>query len=155
MRSISFSLDVRNSQPFIDARLRFMCKVGPTDSGCWAWEGCKNKDGYGAFHIGLGVGSASAHRASYLLHRGDIPSGYVVDHMCGVRHCVNPDHLRLLTQLENLQASGNRVGIAFRRNGLCACGGSRDYENKKTGQRFCRSCKAAYLRKWRTKKKLQ
>lgn len=44
-----------------------------------------------------------AHRAAYTWANGQIPQGLVVDHQCGNRGCVNPDHLRLLTLRQNTQ----------------------------------------------------
>ena len=85
--------------PIID---RVMRKVTKTES-CWHWNGYKDKDGYGLFStFVLGKGQAEhAHRIVYKHLKGDIPTGLVLDHLCRVRHCVNPDHLEAVTALEN------------------------------------------------------
>ncbi|WP_165924021.1 HNH endonuclease signature motif containing protein [Paraburkholderia sp. BL9I2N2] len=43
----------------------------------------------------------TAYRASYIMHKGEIPSGYVVRHKCDDPACVNPEHLELGTQKDN------------------------------------------------------
>lgn len=87
-------------------------------SGCWVWMGFDMRDGYG----GLNVNGTPklAHRISWKLHRGEIPSGMCVLHRCDVACCVNPDHLFLGTQQENIadkvaknrQAKGERHGMS-------------------------------------------
>lgn len=69
------------------------------NSGCWLWLRYVNQDGYPRMsHEGKVRG---VHRISFAAFKGAIPSGYVVDHMCRVRSCVNPDHLQLVTPTEN------------------------------------------------------
>lgn len=67
--------------------------------GCWMWMRALTTCGYGRVRRG-GV-MHRAHRYSWSLVNGPIPDGMTVDHLCFKRTCVNPDHLRLLTHLEN------------------------------------------------------
>ncbi len=83
-----------------DLRTRFESKYERIPMlDCWIWTAGSNEKGYGI--LGLGKKFIKAHRASYLLHKGEIPSGMNILHKCGVSCCVNPDHLYPGTQKEN------------------------------------------------------
>ncbi len=71
-------------------RERFESKYEVDASGCWLWTAVKDLRGYGK--LSLAGGMALAHRVSYELHVGPIPDGLTLDHLCRVRHCVNPAH---------------------------------------------------------------
>ncbi len=79
---------------------------------CWIWTGARYALGYGAFGP-KGTGAMGAHRYSWILAHGEIPTGMLVLHKCDVRCCVNPDHLFLGTQKDNIAdmiAKGRRRG---------------------------------------------
>lgn len=76
-----------------------------TSTDCWIWAGAKNNANYGMFHF---EGKTRlAHRASWEMSNGAIPDGLDIDHVCHVRLCVNPEHLRAVTRKQNLE---NAVG---------------------------------------------
>jgi hypothetical protein len=90
-------------------------------SSCQPYDGRLTKDGYG--RVCLGKGWVLAHRFAYALHYGVDPAGKVVMHMCDNPPCVNPEHLRLGTQTDNVRdmeskGRGKHLGVPGERNGM-------------------------------------
>ena len=78
---------------------RFTAKVDYASSECWLWTGFISEWGYGLFRFeGRMLG---AHRFSYAHYKGPLIKGMVIDHLCHVRHCCNPDHLEQITKAQN------------------------------------------------------
>ena len=71
--------------------------------GCWLWTGAVNNFGYGVIGTGGHRGVGYAHRLLYQDVVGEIPDGFVSDHVCCNPRCVNPDHIELVTQGENIR----------------------------------------------------
>lgn len=85
----------------------FNSKVRYSPDGCLVWTGTRIGGGYGHFRV-RGQGLRLAHRLAYERFRGPIPTGMVCDHLCRNRACVNPFHLEVKTQRENIMAAGSR-----------------------------------------------
>lgn len=80
---------------------RFWAKVDKS-GGCWLWTAFVHPNGYGIFKVGRKA--VGAHRVAYELLVGPIPEGYEIDHRTSCpRNCVNPAHLRSVTQAQNKQ----------------------------------------------------
>lgn len=71
------------------------------NSGCFLWTGCATPAGYGML-TATALGERYAHRVAYIVHRGPIPPGLTIDHLCRTRCCVNPDHLEVVPLRENI-----------------------------------------------------
>ena len=72
---------------------------------CWGWKGSKNPGGYGKITVrieGRPI-TVSAHKLSYQLHKGEVPSSLLVLHHCDNPECTNPNHLFLGTQQDNMK----------------------------------------------------
>lgn len=81
---------------------RLLANIERSPDGCWNWKRAKDRDGYGK--VAIRGKYWRAHRASYTFFHGEIPPGLVLDHLCRNPSCINPDHLRPVTNAENILA---------------------------------------------------
>lgn len=86
------------------------------DTECWDWQGAVHYTGYGQVDSRT-YGTSMAHRFIYELHRGPIPEGLTLDHLCRNTTCVNPAHLEPVTAAEN-----TRRMQRFKKSGLAPGG---------------------------------
>lgn len=127
----------------------FDAKAERSPDGCWLWTGYIDAKGYGVLGIG-GKRLSKAHRFSYERFVGPIPAGKCLDHLCRVRHCVNPVHLEPVTNQENV-IRGNAA-----RPPRVACVKGHAFSEQNTyinqrGKRECRTCRAEAVKRYREK----
>ncbi len=120
---------------------RFLRSVVIADSGCITWIGAVKPNGYGT--ISRKNKTIHAHRYSYEHYVGEIPKGMQLDHLCGVRNCVNPIHLEAVSQKENLRR-GSSPSAKNSRRSHCIHGhllsGDNLYIRLGRGGRMCKTC---------------
>jgi len=85
---------------------RFWLRVDKTAT-CWLWTVATTTAGYGEFQVNKKT--VYAHRWAYEHFKGLIPIGLHIDHLCFVRHCVNPQHLEAVTLAENNRRAWERT----------------------------------------------
>ena len=127
---------------------RFWSKVEKTDT-CWIWKGSVNWKGYGFYRYPNGQ---YAHRFVYQLHYGKKPGKKLVLHSCDNPPCVNPEHLRLGTNDENMAEMGAKGRSRCSKKTHCVKGhplaGSNLYVDPR-GYRECKECRRDNVRKFR------
>lgn len=95
---------------------RFLSKIKKHENGCWLWGASLDKDGYGWFSV-ISTKHSRAHRVSWEIFTGEkIPAGKLCLHKCDNPSCVNPEHLFLGTQKENIKDMFSK-GRQSNRNG--------------------------------------
>lgn len=100
----------------VEERLRSKVNEhGPLWNGthCWLWKGKLTPKGYALLKVGTQM--QRAHRVSYRLYVGIIPAELTIDHLCRIRHCMQPYHLEPVTQAVNVLRGNSPSAIAARK----------------------------------------
>lgn len=108
--------------------------------GCWEWTGKTLPNSYG--QITIAKKHIYSHRVSFEIHRGQIPDGLHIDHLCRNRTCCNPEHLEAVTCRENIMRSPIAPAAVNARKTQCDAGHEFTAENtgRGGGGRYCRTC---------------
>jgi hypothetical protein len=132
---------------------RWWLKVAKMPGGCWLWTGAKSTNGYGRIRIG-GV-QVGAHRVGYEILVGPIAEGMQLDHRCRVRLCVNPGHLEVVTNRENVLRGSSPTATTYWLP-TCRRGHSKDEFGRldAKGHWQCRACNLARYHKIVSKRRL-
>lgn len=140
-------------------------RIEQSELGCWLWTKQLQTHGYSFIPLKTEdrvYGTQLGHRISFILFRGPIKKGYVLDHLCQVKRCVNPDHLEVVTQAENNRRRDIALGKDMEN---FPCGHSRTGDHvyrRRQGVRkngnviyldVCRPCYLEYARNYNKKYK--
>lgn len=113
---------------------------------CWYILNKPEKNGY------VRIAHKLAHRLFYETFKEDIPKELVIDHICNNKSCVNPQHLRAVTQRFNVLRSNTNLATINKNKTHCPKG--HEYNNcntrinKITNRRQCRLCARIHQKKY-------
>ena len=127
---------------------RAITSVVVTDEGCWISTYSLGSHGYAqiGWHDSGRTRMTTAHRAAWVHAHGEqIPESMTVDHLCKQKRCVNPDHLRLLSNFENARRTSGRDWP----EGECINGHpNNELRTQPSGKRVCRACQSVWNRRY-------
>lgn len=125
-------------------------------SKCIEWTGHQNGNGYGRIYITRNK-SLPAHRVVYQGIYGPIPKHLVMDHLCRNKLCINPKHLRVVTNRENVLC-GVGISALNAKKTHCYKGHPLYGENlriNKKSERVCKECHKVHMKMYHAKRKLK
>lgn len=130
---------------------RFWMKVSRWDPDwCWEWTGgravVRGQQAYG--HFTIKRKTIGAHRFSYELHKGPIPLGLEIDHLCRNQACVNPAHLEAVTRSVNQRRGPGSVTHCKNGHEFSV---ENTYRAPGTSRRACKSCRREALKRFHAK----
>jgi hypothetical protein len=131
-------------QPSAPATERFWPKVEKTEN-CWLWQGWIDNGGYGVFRLSERK-KIMAHRFAFEETFGAIPEGFVLDHLCRNRRCVNPAHLEAVTHRENIMRG---TGFTATHGRQTHCHKGHELAGDNVGWRLVRFCRECQRDGWR------
>ena len=112
------------------------------NTGCWLWSGSMDQHGYGKIWVRPRI--LFAHRWFYEHLKSPIPAGLVIDHLCRVPLCVNPDHLEPVTIGENVRRGNAGIHHRVRMRAKTHCPQGHEYSPENTyrygPRRHCKTC---------------
>ena len=123
-----------------------------SENGCWEWQGSKSR-GYGKLTFNKKV--LWAHRAAWIEKFGDISKGMCVCHKCDNKACINPDHLFLGSQKDNIRDAAKKDRLDRK---LTHCPKGHLYEESNVylsrgKYKVCKICRNESKKKYRASKK--
>jgi hypothetical protein len=138
---------------------RLLAKVAmpSTFGACWPWVGTISPYGYGQTRLGSRRDGTQrklgAHRAVYEFAVGPIPDGLQLDHLCRVRHCVNPLHLEPVEKRVNGERGESFAAVNARKT-HCPRGHPYDWRDA-NGGRGCLQCHRMVRRRAQARRRAQ
>ncbi len=136
---------------FIPVEKRLLRLSKKHRSGCWLWIGSIDRCGYGKINSGR---ETLAHRLAYTQWVGPIPKRKEIDHICRVRNCINPKHLKAVTHRQNVFRGDYKSNHRNGRKTHCMRGHPLSGENlliRKAYEKSVRQCRICD--EWRAKRR--